>query len=454
MKNKLHNPILSGTILLVVWSIAMPLCVSSQIGSIRFNRVGTAHGLSHESVNTVVRDATGYMWFGTRSGLNRWDGYDIEVFQNNPYDSSSICNNEIHSSFCMSSGELWFGTRDGLALFNAQTKTFQNFHPPGLDKEAVRITCLIEDNQHTLWVGTSFGLFIKRISDESLQPVSTLLPALAELDSTSINDFFDAQGKLYICSNGAGLWVMNTATQQAEQWTTESEDWKKLHSNRVRFVTMDRQNNLWLAYFDCTIEQRDMATQSVLKIIELSEYKRGDMKNEMGDLVVDHEGNIWASSSLASVSVFDKVTQSFQHLKDKPYITAYDNTRSARSIYVDRNGTIWLAMHTTGVLYFNLSKQPFINYARPDGLQDTEVDSYLLSNWTRAFAEDNGKRLWTGTTDGVSILHRETQTFTSLRNKTATESALANNSIRSILNVDNQYMLIDTAGGNVIKLRN
>jgi signal transduction histidine kinase/ligand-binding sensor domain-containing protein len=447
MKNKLHNPILFSAIILLVCSIAMPLYVRSQIGSIRFNSVSTAHGLSHESVNTVVRDATGYMWFGTRSGLNRWDGYDMEVFQNNPYDSTSICNSEIHSSFCMSSGELWFGTRDGLALFNAQNETFQNFHPPGLSKEAVRITCLIEDNQHTLWIGTSFGLFIKRISDESLQPVSTLLPALAELDSISITDFFDAKDKLYITSGGAGLWEMNTSTLQVEQWTTESEGWKKLHSDKVRFVTTDHQNNLWLAYYDCTVERRDMAIQSVLKVTELSEYIRGDMKSEMGDLVVDHEGNIWASSSLASVSVFDNATQSFQHLKDKPYITAFDNTRSARSIYVDKNGTIWLAMHTTGVLYFNLSKQPFIHYARLDGLPDTEVDSHLLSNWTRAFAEDNSKQLWTGTTDGVSILNRETQTFTSLRNKTATDDALANNSIRSILNIDNRYMLIGTAGG-------
>ncbi len=447
MKNKLLTRILLYAILLIGCWFAMPLIGRSQIGSIRFNTIGTADGLSHESINTIVRDATGFMWFGSRTGLNRWDGYDMVVFQNNPFDSSSICNSEIHSSFCTASGELWFGTRDGLALFNPHSNTFQNFHPPGLEEKAVRIQCLIEDDQKTLWVGSSHGLFIKRISDATLMPVSNLHPALAKLDSIGVSDFLNANGKFYIATNGAGLWEMNTSSFQVERSTSESEDWKKLHSNKVRFVTMDHQNNLWLAYSDCTIERRVEGIKSVQKISELSECMRGDVKNEMGDLVVDHQGTIWASTSIASVSVFDTTTQTFQHLKDKPYITAFDNTRSARSIYVDRNGTIWLAMHTTGVLYFNLSKQPFIHYARLDGLPDTEVDHHLLSNWTRAFAEDDRKRLWTGTTDGVSILDRETQTFTSLRNKTDSENSLANNSIRSILNIDNQYMLIGTAGG-------
>ncbi len=447
MKDKLQNTFSLHVILIACCCVLNSFELKSQIGSIRFNSISTADGLSHESVNTIVRDATGFMWFGSRTGLNRWDGYDMEVFQNNPFDSSSICNSEIHSSFCTASGELWFGTRDGLALFNSHSNTFQNFHPPGLEEEAVRIQCLTEDDQKTLWVGTSYGLFIKRISDATLKPVSTLYPALAKLDSISVTDFLNANSKLYIATNGAGLWEMNTSSLQVEKSTSESEDWKKLYSNKVRFVAMDHQNNIWLAYSDCTVERRDEVNKSVQTISELSKCMRGDVKNEMGDLVVDNQGTIWASTSIASVSVFDTNTQTFQHLKDKPYITAFDNTRSARSIYVDRSGTIWLAMHTTGVLYFNLSKQPFVHYARLDGLPDTEVDHHLLSNWTRAFAEDNRKRLWTGTTDGVSILDRETQTFTSLRNKNDNGNSLANNSIRSIINVDNQYMLIGTAGG-------
>ncbi len=421
--------------------------LAAQFGSIRFNKITSSDGLSHEFVNTIVRDKVGYMWFGTRAGLNRYDGYDMLVFQNNPLDSTSLCNSEIHSSFCTSSGELWFGTRDGLSYFNAQTNTFQNFQTPGLEEELVRINCLEEDQQQTLWIGTSFGLFVKRISDEVLQPVSALMPELAKLDSTSITDFFFTENKFYITTGGAGLWIVNPEAHQAEIWKFESVDWQKLHSDRVRFVTLDNKGNLWLAYYDCTIERRNISTKSLQTFNELNEYARGDMQNEMGDLVADHEGNIWASASLSSVSVFDSSTQSFQHLKDKPYITAFDNTRSARSIYVDDDGTLWMAMHTSGVLYFNLSKQPFINYERLDGVAEDEVDTHLLSNWTRAFAEDNQQRLWTGTTDGISILDRETQTFSSLRNKTEADATIANNSIRSLLNVNDKYMLIGTAGG-------
>jgi len=421
--------------------------LSAQFGSIRFNKITSADGLSHEYVNTIIRDKTGYMWFGTRAGLNRYDGYDIKVFSNDPLDSLSICDSEIRSSLCTSSGELWFGTLDGLAHFNSQTNTFNNFHPPGLEEKTVVPHCLEEDMNHTLWIGTSQGLFVKRNSDEFLQRVSVLQPQLAELDSISIADFFFDKNKLYVATNGAGLWVLDATSLAPEIWTSSSAGWQKLYSNRVGHVLVDNIGNIWTAYRDGTIERRNSNSSALHIYSEINAYSRGDMQNQMAELVMDHQGNIWVSTSLSGLSRFDESTNSFLHLKDKPSITAFDNTRSARSIYVDADGTIWLAMHTSGVLYFNLTKQSFINYERPDGIDEAEIDEVLLSNWTRVFAEDPLGRLWIGTVDGVSILDRETQTFTSLNNKTETEETLANNSIRSMLNVNNKYMLIGTAGG-------
>ena len=61
----------------------------------QFGRIDIAKGLSHQTVTDIYKDETGYMWFATASGLNRYDGYSIKVFRNIPGDSTSIASNEV-----------------------------------------------------------------------------------------------------------------------------------------------------------------------------------------------------------------------------------------------------------------------------------------------------------------------------------------------------------------------
>ena len=46
-----------------------------------------------------MKDSKGFMWFGTESGLNKYDGYEFVIYKNNPFDSTSISNNQIQSTF-------------------------------------------------------------------------------------------------------------------------------------------------------------------------------------------------------------------------------------------------------------------------------------------------------------------------------------------------------------------
>jgi ligand-binding sensor domain-containing protein/signal transduction histidine kinase len=445
----MNSPAANG---LIRYLIGLVLIVLSQpyvaqFGSIKFNQINTTDGLSHEFVNTIVKDEIGFMWFGTRAGLNRYDGYEIKVFQHHPSDSTSICANNIQSTYCFENGELWIGTNDGLAQYKSDTESFVNYFPPGIRGDDMVVNCLDEDKDGNLWVGTSIGLFVKRITDEVLSPISSLHPSLSKLDSTEILDFFFDSSYIFIGTFNEGLWQVDLPTNELTTWSKMSEGWRKLNSNKVSHVIRDSKGELLVGYVNGIIERRNLTDQSLFVYTGLQNYVRGDMQNQLADLCLDSEGTMWASSSLSGLSYLDKKTDSFVHLKDMPGIIAFDNTRSARCIYVDKNGTIWLAMHTTGVVFFNLLQQTFVNYGRPDGVSDSEIETSLLSNWTRAFAEDDQDRLWIGTADGVSILDRSTQQFISLHNKTKTDEVLANNSIRSLLNIADQFMLIGSAGG-------
>src|SRR5687767_7281987 len=75
--------------------LLLPLTVLSQSQHYNFYKLDTYTGLSHNQVTTILKDPEGFLWFGTISGLNRYDGYSCRVFRKNYNDSSSLLDNSI-----------------------------------------------------------------------------------------------------------------------------------------------------------------------------------------------------------------------------------------------------------------------------------------------------------------------------------------------------------------------
>src|SRR3954466_7244906 len=93
-----------------------------------FESITIDDGLSQGMVNCIIQDHYGFMWFATKDGLNRYDGYHFVVYRHDPSDSNSIAENYIEALFEDSKGRLWVGTATGgLEFFNRETETFQHF---------------------------------------------------------------------------------------------------------------------------------------------------------------------------------------------------------------------------------------------------------------------------------------------------------------------------------------
>ena len=85
----------------------------------RFTHVTIDDGLSDQRIHTVLQDSTGFIWFGTINGLNRFDGYDIVEYRNDPTDPHSLSSNWIDDLHEDGTGILWVATRFGLNAFDA-----------------------------------------------------------------------------------------------------------------------------------------------------------------------------------------------------------------------------------------------------------------------------------------------------------------------------------------------
>ena len=141
---------------------ALALLASSPAENIRFTNISRNEGLSKDAVMCILQDRSGFMWFGTELGLNRYDGNDFKVFLQVPGDPTSLSHGYILSLHEDRAGILWIGTfNGGLNRYDPATGEFRSFrHAPGPDRlaEQRHRRGYHEDRAGALWIGTDNGL--------------------------------------------------------------------------------------------------------------------------------------------------------------------------------------------------------------------------------------------------------------------------------------------------------
>jgi len=92
---------------LIVLITAVSSSLRAQVPDVRFEHISIEQGLSQDIVKSILQDRQGFMWFGTEDGLNRYDGYSVTVYKNDPLDSNSLSNNSINVLFEDSRGNIY-----------------------------------------------------------------------------------------------------------------------------------------------------------------------------------------------------------------------------------------------------------------------------------------------------------------------------------------------------------
>ena len=128
--------------------------------------VSLDQGLSQASGNTFLQDAQGFLWIGTQDGLNRWDGYGMEVFKRDPDDEASLAENFVVFLWEDSEGRFWVfhSTLGAITVLDPARRTFRRVahRPEGPHCESdlpptFNFRARFEDGAGRLWLG-SHGL--------------------------------------------------------------------------------------------------------------------------------------------------------------------------------------------------------------------------------------------------------------------------------------------------------
>jgi len=153
--------ILKTLLLLFLVLVVVSSSVCSQPSDLAFETIPVEGGMQ-TYVKCIIQDKIGYLWFGTWSGLSRYDGYSFVSYRYDIDDTSSIAENLIYSLYEDKAGVLWVGTGVGLEKFDRTTSTFTHYvsNPLGTGEDVSNtVTAICEDRYGVLWVGTSWGLF-------------------------------------------------------------------------------------------------------------------------------------------------------------------------------------------------------------------------------------------------------------------------------------------------------
>jgi ligand-binding sensor domain-containing protein len=126
----------------------------AQAQELAFRNLTTSDGLSQSVVNGIACDRKGYMWFATEDGLNRYDGYTVRVYRQDPGKVNSLTDNYIWRLHHGQEGRLWIGTfKGGLNLYDPRRDQFSSYRHKPTDTTSLsnnNVTAVFEDSEGTI----------------------------------------------------------------------------------------------------------------------------------------------------------------------------------------------------------------------------------------------------------------------------------------------------------------
>src|SRR5258705_7894217 len=132
--------------------------MSPSFGQYFFTNYNTDDGLSGNSVGCVTKDSEGYLWIGTESGLNRFNGYDFNIYKSLANDTTTLSSNAIHCILTDASGNLWIGTTNGICRFDKKSNRFIRIKARshrGTSSTLYETFRMMEDSKKNIWAGIS-----------------------------------------------------------------------------------------------------------------------------------------------------------------------------------------------------------------------------------------------------------------------------------------------------------
>lgn len=430
---------------LIAYILTYPL-YAQQSKPISFVYIGLEEGLSQSTVFGITQDKKGTMWFATNNGLNKFDGYNFTVFQNDEQNQHSIGCDIIRTCITDKSGNIWVGTDEGLALYDAAKERFNNFTYPkkgknlsinGIVELDDKRLLLFSDKEQLLLFDTELRRFADNLLPSSLRHIvptavyrlgdyiyigsyegvhaycisqdalRTLLPE--KLKGKEILSILQQSStRLWIGTEGDGLFLINPQTEEMVNYTHTPGNTKGISSNYVRSLALDSQNLLWVG----TIHSLNIYNENsdAFDVYASDPQESGSLsQSSVRTIFADAQGGMWLGTYLGGLNYYHPLKNRFQYMQS---ITSRNslNSNVVGCMREDAKGNLWIGTNGGGVNYYHTDTQEFTHYTQAEGLGSDDVKAIYVD-------EAHGL-VYVGThKGGLNILQRSSGRIETLKQK-------------------------------------
>lgn len=449
--------------LLYLISCLFVFCPSSgKSQEIMFNHLTTNNGLSNNSVRCLYQDKKGFIWMGTRNGVNLYNGNEFityKVRKNNP---NSLNYNSILDITGNEKDEIYFMTSKGISMLKTleeqystliqgnirsmyyykqlyisidrdiyyyDGKQFKDFYQLEIPEQTHISAIHVCDE--TMMIGTTNqGLFSLNLHTQQL---TRIIP-----DNQIIDIFKDSTGKYWIGTIENGIYLINGSSLTNFRHT--KNDPGSLSSNYIRDFCEDKQGNIWIGTFD-GLNQFDAQTQT-FHCYRKNDREQSLTHSSVWSLLCDKQGTIWIGTYFGGVNYFTPQKQIFLHFQASKNEKEGLSSPIVGRIIEDKKHNLWIGTEGGGINVYNPQKRSFQWFRH-----NKEKNSLSQDNVKALYYDSTNEVLWIGThMGGLNKLDMHSGHFTHYLSDKNDPESIPSNNIGDITSYKKQLILATHLG--------
>ena len=353
-----------------------------------FRNLSIQDGLSQNTVSAILQDKKGFIWFGTKDGLNRYDGRSFRQFKQIATNPRSIGNNFITALYEDTEGNIWVGTDVGLYIYYPEEDTFRHFVQTSVEDTRIErsVTMISGDPKGRVWVAVeSQGLFCYDLRDHKLRNHQ-----LKNFASNVRCFAFDNSGILWIGFYGDGLYYSKDNLKTLHPYFSSEKREELYRDDIVTRIVPGAYNCVYIGSLKGGVKELNLTSGKLNDLLLTDENGESVYCR---DLLMSSDNELWIGSE-SGIYIYNLRTRQYNHLKSSTYDAYSLSDNAIYALCKDREGGIWIGSYFGGVNYYPRPYSYFEKYY-PRGL-----DNGLRGKRIREFCRDNRGILWIGTEDG------------------------------------------------------
>ncbi|MFA9392931.1 MAG: two-component regulator propeller domain-containing protein [Prolixibacteraceae bacterium] len=373
--------------------VLIPFFAASTKGAdkLKFNYLTTSDGLSNNYVTDVLEDDNGFLWFSTSDGLNKWNGYELEIFKNNPEDTNSLSSNFIITLDQDFNNNIWIGTNQaGLVRYNLSNEKFYRYISQLSIANAVQSTYIrkiVVSADSVVWVATDLGLSMYQPETDDFKRI--------RFDSNSsqeiINNIVVQQNGNVVFQTSSGVFTYDIHQKTFSRFELNGLDGWDIQNVPLCFAS---NHQLWIGA-ETGLVKYDLKSGKYAIYKHHVTNSRSISSQVFSCIFEDSKQNIWIGTKDGGLNQYNSSSDDFSNYRAGTFNGAYLSNNIITQIYEDHYQNIWLATQEGGLTYFNANEIVFQFYDH----QPNESQS-LLNNKVSAFTQDENGNIWIGTGSG------------------------------------------------------